>query len=188
MNFNSKNGPMELNMRNMSYAMETLFYRIGKVTTRLYDITPGNELGHVFANLFGKDITVDMYIPALLLHLIPDEMTAQLPVKFNAATFVVGPNKVTDMKVKLDRLFVDGEQSDYFNTYRGLEQGMLHRYDSMTDEHKINAVARRIAVMKFPQLSWKQHIRLLNDMFKMDVFCSLDTEINAIYTYLKENA
>lgn len=188
MQFKSKNGPMELSMANMSYAMETLFYRVGEKTREIYNVTPSNTLGHVFNNLLGSQISRDMYISALMLHLCLDTEEMFVPVTFDGKTFALGPNKVSDLKVGLNTLFMTGANSDIFTMYKGLEYGQVLRYQDMSDEHKINAIVRRIGVMKFPELSWKQHISLLHDLFNMEVFASLDKEVNTIFNYLKENA
>lgn len=188
MQFKSKNGPMELSMSNMSYAMETLFYRVGAQVRQIYNYTPSNQLGHVFNNLLGAKISKDMYIPALMVWLCLESDEMFIPVTFDGKTFALGPNSVADLRVGLNTLFMTGANSDIFTLYKGLEYGQISHYRDMSDEHKINAIVRRIGVMKFPELSWKQHIPLLNDLFNMEVFASLDKEVNAIYNYLKENA
>lgn len=181
MKFGSKNGPMELSMANMSYALETLFYNAGRTFRRIYEVTPAEQFNHVFMNMLGPRISEDNYITALCLNLMPDHVDVTIPLNFDGKIFKIGPNTVGDLKANLTKI-------PEFNRYCGLEGGQIQQYDAMTTFHKINAVNRRIGVMKFWSLSYKQHIPLLNDMFNMTVFCALDQEINTIFEYLKEHA
>lgn len=181
MKFASKNGPMELSMANMNYALETLFYRAGRTFRRVYESTPAEEFNHVFMNMLGSKISEDNYITALCLNLMLDHTEVTIPLKFEDNVFKIGPNTAGDLKANLIKI-------PEFFIYTGVDFGQQQTYESMSAVHKINAVNRRIAVMKFGKLSYKEHIPLLNDMFNMPVFCVLDSEINLIFKYLKEHA
>lgn len=181
MKFDSKNGPMELSMANMSYALETLFWNAGRTFRRVYEATEVDDFNHVFMNLLGSKISEDNYITALCLNLMLDHSEVTIPLKFEGNIFKIGPNTVADLKANLVKI-------PEFAIYAGVDLGQLQQYDSMSTFHKINAVNRRIAVMNFWYLSYKEHIPLLNDMFNMPVFCALDPEINKIFEYLKEHA
>lgn len=181
MKFGSKNGPMELSMANMSYALETLFYNAGRTFRRVYETTAAENFNHVFMNMLGSRISEDNYITALCLNLMLDHSEVTIPLKFEDKVFKLGPNTVADLKANLVTF-------PEFARYCGLESGVITPYSQMSTHYKINAVNRRIGTFRFYSLSYAQHIPLLNDMFNMPVFCALDPEINKIFEYLKEHA
>jgi len=183
--FKSKNGPMLLHERNVTYAIESLQYNIGKLVAQLIPRSPIEERGHVISNLFGPEITQDMYIVALLLHSTPDGCVLTIPCKINGLPVYVGPNLAVDIKTELNLGFVKIANSNVFNTYIGAEYGDVQPYSSMSPEHKLNAIARRISLLPFMNKTVAENITRLENSFNMPVLKALDSEVDSIYSFLK---
>lgn len=182
MQFESKNGPMELNRQNVSYAVKTLFYRIGNLTKVLFNTIPAEHKGHLYRSLFREEICKDNYITALFLQLIPANQTVSVPINFQNTVVWIGPNLVSDLKEALKKL-------PEFNEYQSLVAGQTVSYDSMAYAHVLNAIGRRITLlsMNYRNLSFVKYHEVLCTTFNMELFAALDPEIDKIEDFIIEN-